>query len=368
MKVVLVTNDFPPRIGGIQTYLWNLYDRLSRSGVEVVVICRAHDGDRAFDASAPMRVIRTDQVIWPSPGLLRLVRAQARDADVIAIGGTLPMAEAITKIDRPILLHTHGFEIGWAKIPGASMLLRRIASRASLVTHITEWTGRALAPIIRDTPAVLVPTGVDLEVFPPDLEGVILRSRLGLGDRPAISFVSRLVRRKGADTLIEAMPLILAEIPDAALVIVGEGADEARVRRLASDSPASSAIHVVGGVPFAELADAYAAGDVFAMPCRTRWAGMEVEGLGLVYLEAQACARPAITGDSGGAPEAVIPHETGLTIAGGDPLAAAGAITPLLADRVRAREMGHAGRRFMEATFDWDLIADSLHGHLETIR
>ncbi|MFP5225483.1 MAG: glycosyltransferase family 4 protein [Actinomycetota bacterium] len=367
MKIVLVTNDFPPRIGGIQTYLWNIYRRLAEGGVDVTVIARDHQEAERFDALAPMRIVRRREVIFPSSSLMREVREHARDADLVTIGATLPMAQIVSKIDRPLVIHTHGFEIGWAKMPGAASLLRRIMSRAALVTHITRWTGQALAPVFRDAPRALIPTGVDVRDFPSDLDGRGLRDRLGLGDRPVISFVSRLVRRKGADTLIEAMPRIRAQVPDAALVIVGDGADRARVAKLAAASPAADAIHVTGAVPAEELPDAYAAGDVFAMPCRSRYGGLEVEGLGLVYLEAQACARPAITGDSGGAPEAVRHGETGYTVPGGDATALVEPIAGLLKDRERARRMGLAARRFMETTYDWDLITARFRNELEAL-
>jgi phosphatidyl-myo-inositol dimannoside synthase len=368
MKVLLVTNDFPPRIGGIQTYLWNIYRRLAESGVEVTVITRDHDGAAGFDAQAPMQIIRRREVIFPTPSLTRLVAEHSRDADIVTIGATLPMAEAVSRSGLPVVIHTHGFEIGWAKIPGAASMLRRIMRRASLITHITRWTGESLAGVFGDANRVLIPTGVDVRDFPSDLDGSGMRQRLGLSDRPVIAFVSRLVKRKGADTLIEAMPRIVAQVPDAALVIVGEGKDRQRISKLAAASPVSGSIHVTGPVPFSELPDAYASGDVFAMPCRTRYGGLEVEGLGLVYLEAQACARPAITGDSGGAPEAIRHGETGFTVPGGDPTLLVEPLVELLKDRDRAREMGRAARRFMENTYDWDLIASRYREQLEALR
>lgn len=368
MKVLLVTNDFPPRIGGIQTYLWNLYERLARAGVEVTVIARQDKDATAFDAEANMRIIRHPTVIWPTPALGRLVAREARDADVVAIGATLPMASSVVRVDRPVVVHTHGFEIGWSKLPAARQMLSSIMSRAALVTYLTEWTGNALESIIGDTPKRRVRTGVDLDVFHTGVTGEKMRTQFNLGDRPTISFVSRLVRRKGADTLIAAMPAILEAVPDAALLIVGGGPDAKRVQALARTSGAREAIHVAGRVAYRDLPDAYASGDVFAMPCRTRWGGFEVEGLGLVYLEAQACGRPAVTGDSGGAPEAIDPGRTGITVQGGDVPGTAAALIPLLLDRDRTAAMGSAAREFVAEHYDWNRISTEYLHALGSIR
>jgi phosphatidylinositol alpha-1,6-mannosyltransferase len=172
--------------------------------------------------------------------------------------------------------------------------------------------------------------------------------------------VSRLVPRKGQDTLIRAMPAIRRRVPDAALLIVGAGRDLPRLRRLAAATGVERQVVFTGGVPWAELPAHYAAGDVFAMPCRTRRAGLDVEGLGIVYLEASATGLPVVTGDSGGAPDAVLDGETGFVVPGRSTGLLADRIARLLADRDGARAMGEKGRAWVEREWRWDTLADRL--------
>ena len=160
--------------------------------------------------------------------------------------------------------------------------------------------------------------GVDVETFRPDVSGARVRELHGLGDRPVIVCVSRLVKRKGQDLLIEALPAVRSAVPDVVLLIVGGGKDEPRLRKLAAEHAVTDAVIFTGGVPYPELPEHFAAGDVFAMPCRTRRKGMDVEGLGMVFLEASACGLPVVAGDSGGAPEAVREGETGYVVGGRD--------------------------------------------------
>lgn len=356
MKVLLVTNDFPPRVGGIQVYLWNIYRRLAEQGVEVRVLAPSHPGDAAFDATAGMEVVRSSgRVMWPTPALRRRVHELSRDVDAIAFGAVLPMNLIATRLDRPVVAHTHGFEVAWARLPVLTQALRRIGRAASVVTVVSEYTRafieRALGPDIRTH---LLRTGVDLERFHPGVDGDEIKKRSGLDGRPVIACVSRLVPRKGQDRLIEAMPQIRRVVPDAAVLIVGGGPYRARLERMAAERELGDAVVFAGEIPEADLASAYAAGDVFAMPCRSRYSELEVEGLGLVYLEAQACGRPAITGDSGGAPEAVIPGRTGLVVPGSDVAALVEACARMLADTDAATRMGAEGRAFVEREHRWD--------------
>lgn len=356
MKLLLVTNDFPPRVGGIQSYLWNIYARLARAGVEVRVLAPAHPGDAAFDAAAPLEVTRwPGRIWWRTRGLERCIRRLAGDADVVAFGAVLPMNLVATRLDRPLVVHTHGFEVAWARSPVLLGWLRRIGRAASAVTVVSDFTRRFIERALGDGERIhLLRTGVDLERFSPEAEGTGVRKRHNLAGRPVVACVSRLVPRKGQDLLIRALPLLQREVPDAALLLAGGGPYRERLERLARERGVADAVVIAGEVPDDELAAHYAAGDVFAMPCRSRFGGLEVEGLGLVYLEAQACARPAITGDSGGAPEAVVPGETGIVVPGRDARATADALVRLFAEPERARAMGSAGRRFVEANHRWD--------------
>lgn len=364
-RLLLVTNDFPPRVGGIQTYLWELYRRIAATGVDVRVLAPEHPGSAALDARAPFEIVRRGSLIWPSSALERDVARLADDADAIVVGATLPMLASVHRAGRPVVVHTHGLELAGAKLPGTRQVLRKLLEPTLLTTVITEFTARALRPVTSGR-VVRVRTGVDLSRFDPNLDGHRFRGRYGLGDRPVIGFVSRLVPRKGADQLIRVLPELRARIPGVSLLIVGDGPDRRRLERLAAaQTLPGNAIVFTGSVPVEELPHAYAAADVFAMPCRTRAAGLEIEGLGLVYLEAQAMGRPVITGDSGGAPEAIRHGETGYTVGGRDRDALRDTLERLLLDPAAAREMGARGRAFVGEVYDWDRIARDYQAELQ---
>lgn len=369
MRILLVTNDFPPRVGGIQNYLWSIYSRLDPD--DVVVLAPAHPGDRHWDQAQPFEVLRwPGRVYWPTASLKRRITeiARTRSVDAVAFGAMLPMNLIGSSLERPVIVHTHGFEVAWARVPVLVQMLRRIGRNARLMTVVSSYTERFIARALGPgTPVELLRTGVDLERFTPGADGTEVRKRHGLGSAPVVAHVSRLVARKGQDVLIRAMPLVRAEVPDAKALIVGGGPDASRLRRLAASERIEDAIVFAGEVVEEQLAAHYAAGDVFAMPCRSRWANLEVEGLGLVYLEAQACGRPAITGDSGGAPEAVVPGETGFVVRGDDHRALAARLVDLLGDPTRARAMGSAGRAFVEANHRWDDVVARYRRMLATV-
>src|SRR5262249_46988651 len=152
----------------------------------------------------------------------------------------------------------------------------------------------------------------------PTVDGQVVRRRHGLQDRPVIVCVSRLVRRKGQDSLIRALPFVRRRVRDTALLLVGDGPYRATLETMAREEGVADHVVFAGGVRWEELPAHYAAGDVFAMPCRTRRAGLDVEGLGIVYLEASATGLPVVGGDSGGAPDAVREGETGFVVPGRD--------------------------------------------------
>ncbi len=207
---------------------------------------------------------------------------------------------------------------------------------------------------------VQLPPGVDEKTFHPGSGGAAVRARLGLTDRPVVVCVSRLVPRKGQDTLILAMPRILAREPDAVLLIVGGGPYEKDLRRLAAETRVADSVVFTGAVPWAELPAHYGAGDVFAMPCRTRRGGLDVEGLGIVYLEASATGLPVVAGDSGGAPDAVLDGETGWVVRGGSAEDCADRVVALLGDAELRERMGERGRLWVEERWRWDLLAERL--------
>jgi phosphatidylinositol alpha-1,6-mannosyltransferase len=197
-------------------------------------------------------------------------------------------------------------------------------------------------------------------MYHPDVDGTAVRARNGLAGRPVIVCVSRLVPRKGQDTLVRALPLVRRAVPDAALLLVGGGPHRPAVRRLARELDVADHVVLTGSVPWAELPAHYAAGDVFAMPCRTRNGGLDVEGLGIVYLEASAVGLPVIAGDSGGAPDAVRDGETGYVVPGRGVDALAARLVELLSDEPLRRKLGTAGRAWVEQEWGWDLQAARL--------
>jgi phosphatidylinositol alpha-1,6-mannosyltransferase len=205
---------------------------------------------------------------------------------------------------------------------------------------------------------------VDVETFRPGIDGTDVRRQYRLGSAPVIICVSRLVRRKGQDALISVLPEVRRLVPGTRLLVVGRGPDQSRLRRLAARFGVADAVIFAGGVPLADLPAYYSAGDVFAMPCRTRRAGMDVEGLGIVYLEASACGLPVIAGDSGGAPEAVRDGETGFVVGGTDRAALTDRLVTLLGDAALRSRLGAAGRAWVEREWPWDVAAARLNGYL----
>jgi phosphatidylinositol alpha-1,6-mannosyltransferase len=258
---------------------------------------------------------------------------------------------------------THGHEAGWAQLPAARQLLGRIGESTDTITYLGEYTRSRIAAALTPAAAarmVQLPPGVDEKTFHPGSGGDAVRARLGLTDRPVVVCVSRLVPRKGQDTLILAMPRILAKEPDAVLLIVGGGPYEKDLRRLAHETGVAASVRFTGAVPWAELPAHYGAGDVFAMPCRTRRGGLDVEGLGIVYLEASATGLPVVAGDSGGAPDAVLDGETGWVVRGGSAEETAERIVVLLGDAELRSRMGERGREWVEEKWRWDLLAEKL--------
>jgi phosphatidylinositol alpha-1,6-mannosyltransferase len=374
-KTLIVTNDFPPRPGGIQAFLHNMALRLDPEKVVVYASTwkRSREGvaaTAAFDAEQPFTVVRDrTTMLLPTPAATRravgLLRAHGCTS--VWFGAAAPlglMAPALRRAGaQRLVATTHGHEAGWAQLPAARQLLRRIGDSVDTVTYLGEYTRSRIAPAL--TPAAAarmtrLPPGVDEKTFHPGSGGAEVRARLGLTDRPVVVCVSRLVPRKGQDTLIRAMPRVLAAHPDAVLLIVGGGPYARALRRLARETGVADSVRFTGPVPWEELPAHYGAGDVFAMPCRTRRGGLDVEGLGIVYLEASATGLPVVAGDSGGAPDAVLDGETGWVVRGGEPEEAADRLNALLADEDLRRRMGERGRRWVEERWRWDLLAERL--------
>jgi len=244
-------------------------------------------------------------------------------------------------------------------------VLRRIGGLVDVVTYLGDYTRTRLAPAFGPRATLQqLQSGVDTDVFHPGAGREDVRRALALADRPVVVCVSRLVPRKGQDVLVRALPAIRDAVPGAALLVVGGGPDMPRLQRLAVERGVAEHVRFTGSVPWSELPAHYAAGDVFAMPCRTRLGGIDVEGLGIVYLEAAATGLPVVAGASGGAPDAVLDGETGVVVDGRDVDRVTNEIVTLLADPARAAAMGARGRAWVEEHWRWDILADRLRGML----
>lgn len=361
IRTLWVTTDLPPRSGGIEQSLANLLAR--RPPQATRVLAAPWPGGVEHDATLPYRVDRIGhRPLLPTPALRRRVRkaADAHGADVVLLGPAWPLGELARRLERPTIALSYGHEAGMVRV-GLGPLIRRL-SRATAVTVISAFTRSLLEPwLAPHTRIELLPPGVDVEAFHPGVDGACVRARHGISaDQPLVVCVSRLVPRKGQDVLIEIWPLVTTAVPGARLLIAGTGPREGALRSRVEQLGLHRDVTLAGELTWGDLPAYYAAGDVFAMPCRTRLGGLDVEGLGMVYLEAQACGVPVVAGRSGGAPEAVVEGETGHVVDGTDAVAVRRALVSLLCDPDRRAAMGAAGRAFIERRWSWSAISHSL--------
>lgn len=369
-RTLVVTNDYPPRLGGIQRTLEALVRRMPPE--RVAVWCPSAEGAETYDAGQPYRVLRQpERFLWPTPEVARRVGAAAEEhgAEVVLFGATYPLALLGPRLARaglPYLAAAHGFEYWLSIAPGTHALVRRATGRAARVTVLcSAFIARVVRTAVPEhVPVSVVYPGADTAVFRPDLPTQDLRERHGLGDRPVVVCVSRLVPRKGQDVLIRAMPHIRRRVPEAVLVIVGDGPYRPKLEAMAAELAPEGSVVFTGAVSEEELPRYYRLGEVFAMPCRTRLGGLEVEGWGNVFIEAAACGRPVVVGDSGGARESLVPGETGLLVDGRRVPEVAEAVASLLADPETAERMGRAGRARVERAFTWERAAAELAAYL----
>lgn len=368
MRTLVVTNDFPPRTGGIESFVLAMVQRMPPGSV--VVHTARQPGDRAFDAHLDAPVVRdSSRFMVPTPAIARRAAdlARAEGCDRVWFGAAAPLALMAPTLRaagvRRAVATTHGHEVWWAGVPGTRQALHAIGERTDVVTYLGESTrsriAPALSPAARARMVQLTP-GVDPEVFHPDVDGTVVRARHGLQDRPVVVCVSRMVARKGQDVLVRALPLIRARVPDAALLLVGDGPHRPAVERLVRQLGLERDVVLTGRVPWGEIQHHFAAGDVFAMPSRTRLGGLEVEGLGIVYLEAAAAGLPVVAGSSGGAPDAVLDGENGFVVDGRRVVDVADRVTRLLLDRRLAADFARRGRQWVLEKWSWSQQADRL--------
>jgi phosphatidylinositol alpha-1,6-mannosyltransferase len=365
MKHLLVTNDFPPKIGGIQSLLWEWWRRLPSD--RFAVLTSPHADAAAFDAEQPYRIERTrEPVLLPHPFMVRQVNELARDfgADLVVLDPAVPLGLIGPSLELPYDLVLHGAEV---TVPGRLPLSKQaLAYTLGRARHIVAAGGYPAAEAEhaagRKLPITVVPCGVDADRFRPltNEERETGREHFAIpADAELIVSISRLVPRKGFDTAIRAAARLGRRRPDLLLVIAGGGRDEERLRRLAAELDAP--VRFLGRIPNDDMPLLYGCADVFAMLCRNRWGGLEQEGFGIVFVEAAACGIPQVAGDSGGAAEAVVDGETGYVISDPEDVqAVADAFARLLDDDAGRLAMGERSRQRVLDEFTYDVLSERL--------
>ncbi len=363
-KTLFVTNDFGPRAGGIETFVHGLIERFPKGSV---IVYTSQQGDtQSYDAewlaNYGVQVIRDrSKMLLPSPRVIRAVRKVVANVkpDSLVFGAAAPLALMGKALDVPMKVAiTHGHEVWWAKVPPFNLAMRLIGNSVDHLTYLGSYTksqiSKPLSAKARQSMVHIAP-GIDTDKFKP-VEASALRAELGLTDKEVIVSVGRLVPRKGQDELVKALPEILKSHPNAHLLFVGTGSYRKVLDDLIIDRSLQKFVTFTGRVQYEDLTKYICVGDIFAMPSRSRMAGLEVEGLGIVYLEASSCGLPVLGGDSGGAPDAVLPGVTGLVVNGRNTHAIAKAAVQLLESDRKA--MGQAGRKWALETWDWEIWAN----------
>lgn len=369
-KTLCITNDFGPRAGGIETFVVGLIQRMPKNSVIVYTASQA--GAAAFDAmwlhDYGVEVIRdSSKVLLPSFRVGRNVRKLVRDRNIKSVffGAAAPLALLAPGLRaagvRRIVALTHGHEVWWSRLWPFSAAIARIGRAVDALTYLGEFTrGEISKALDSDSAAKLVriAPGIDTEHFTPRSDAKDLRESLGLGNKKVIVSVGRLVHRKGQDILIESMPEIIKTIDDVHLLLIGEGPYKQELEKRIKNLGLANRVTFVGRVQYADLPRYICVGDVFAMPSRSRLAGLEVEGLGIVYLEASACGLPVIGGVSGGAPDAVLQGETGFSVDGRSAHEVSQALVRVLADKELAQRLGARGRQWVIEQWQWQIWSE----------
>lgn len=374
--VLFVTNDFGPRAGGIETFVIGLIER--RAFGSTIVYTSAQDDSEEYDQrwkrDFGVTVIRDrSKILLPTPRVARNLKRVIKQEGirVAAFGAAAPLGLLSASMKsagvRKTVALTHGHEVWWAKIFPFTFAIRRIGATIDSLTYLGEFTQKAISRSLSKQAVkqmVKIAPGIDVEHFSPQ-DSSELRQKLGLDEKKVIVSVGRLVHRKGQDHLIESMPEILAKVPNAHLLIVGRGPYLEHLAKLVVVNKIENHVSFIGRVQYAELPRFICAGDVFAMPSRSRFAGLEVEGLGIVYLEASACGLPVVAGNSGGAPDAVVEGVTGLVVDGTNNTQIADAIITLLTNPQRCKEMGNAGQAWIKENWRWEIWSKRFNELLE---
>jgi phosphatidylinositol alpha-1,6-mannosyltransferase len=356
MKVLLLTWDFPPARGGIQTWMLELARRLPNARVHV--LAPAQKGARAFDRAAGVRVsrltsARLGQKLWLVALCLRTLWYCLVDRPDLVVCGhvvTAPAALIVRwLVGVPYVVFTHAYEIRRRRTRNLfSYLLRR----ARLVIANSEFTRSIVLRLgVASARVRVVHPGVEVKHFFPSRNG---DEKHGC---PTLLSVSRLAELyKGHDTAIRAMPVVRAKIPDAHYLIAGDGPLRGYLERVAASLGMEAAVQFLGDVSNDQLLDLYRSSDLLVLLGRDSVAEGGAEGFGIVILEAGACGKPVVAGRSGGLVDAVEDGVTGILVDPEDPAAVAEALIAVLSDQALAQRMGQAGRKRVLAQFTWDKV------------
>ena len=365
-RILCVTNDFGPRAGGIETFVMGLIERLPFGGV--IVYTSAQEDSAPYDLKwlkeFGVEVVRDkSKILLPTPGVAYCVNALVRERKITTVffGAAAPLGLLSKGLRRAgvkeIVALTHGHEVWWSKVWPFTMAMKSISRHVNHLTYLGEFTRSAIASSVTKEAAqsmVKIAPGIDTDHFSP-VNASQLREELGLTHKKVIVSVGRLVHRKGQDVLIEAMPAIIEKVPEAHVLMIGEGPYRSYLENRVKALGLQERVTFIGRIQYADLPRYICAGDLFVMPSRSRLAGLEVEGLGIVYLEASACGLPVIAGNSGGAPDAVLKEETGLVVDGTQKTDVAAAVVQLLLDPDRSKAMGIAGRQWIIREWRWEI-------------
>ena len=374
--ILFVTNDFGPRAGGIETFVIGLIERRAFGSTIVYTSWQAgsHEYDARWKSEFGVTVIRDRaKILLPTPRVSRNLKMLIREHNiqVAAFGAAAPLALLSASMKSAGVVKTvaltHGHEVWWAKVPLFNLAIRRIGSTTDSLTYLGDFTRKAISVSLSKKASqrmVKVAPGIDVEHFTPQ-DSTALRKELGLEKKKVLVCVGRLVHRKGQDRLIESMPEIIAKVPDAHLLIVGQGPYLGHLKKLVADNHLHGYVTFIGRIHYGELPRYICAGDLFVMPSRSRFGGLEVEGLGIVYLEASACGLPVIAGSSGGAPDAVVEGVTGVVVDGTNTRQIAQAAISLLSDPAKAAAMGGAGRTWIIENWRWGIWSQRFNQLLE---
>ena len=365
---LFITNDFGPRAGGIETFVHGLIERLPKGSV--IVYTSAQANAQTFDAEWLLKygveVIRDrSKILLPTPRVIKACQKliSNRKLSKVAFGAAAPlamMARAMRSAGaQKVVALTHGHEVWWAKVPPFSFAIRYMGKNIDAITYLGDYTRGEISKALSEADAsklVQIAPGIDVDHFIPT-DSSNLRAELGLTDKSVIISVGRLVHRKGQDKLISALPEIKTSVPNVHLVLVGVGPHQEYLEKLALKLNVSDCVTFIGRINYAELPEYICLGDIFAMPSRSRFFGLEVEGLGIVYLEASACGLPVVGGKSGGAPDAVLVGETGMVVDGTNSSEIADACIELLNNPELCALMGANGRAWIIENWRWEIWA-----------